>query len=238
MLAVLLGAVPALAQDSPGIMPGTAQPASNPKPAAAKKVAARVKPAAPAPAISAPATVGAKSAALELPASRPEPAPDAVAAISFGDRQKIQSALSWSGDYTGSLGGDDPFATAIKNYQKRAKARITGVLTPAERANLLAAAKTHEDEYGWTVVVDPATGVRVGLPLKMVPQARAIANGTRWSSAHGDVQVETFRINDPGLKLSALFDQQKKEPATRKIESSALRDDGFKIGRASCRERV
>jgi hypothetical protein len=237
MLAVLLGAVPALAQDSPGIMPGTEQPTAGPKPAhvAPKKVAAKVaaklaaKPAAPAPVISAPATVGAKSAALEPQTSKTEPAQDVSPAISFGDRQRIQSALSWSGDYTGSLGGDDPFATAIKNYQKRAKAKITGVLTPAERANLLAAAKAHEDEYGWTVVVDPATGVRIGLPFKMVPQAHATAQGTRWSSAHGDVQVETFRIKQPDLKLSALFDQQKKEPATRKIESSALRDDGFTI---------
>ena len=236
MLAVLLGAVPALAQDSPGIMPGSAQPAEKSKPShfVPKKPAIKVaaKPAAatpPAPNIAAPATVAPKSAALDPQPAKAEPAQDAVVGISAGDRQKIQSALSWSGDYTGSLGGDDPFLTAIKNYQKRAKTKITGVLTPAERANLLAAAKVHEDEYGWTLVVDPATGVRIGLPVKMVPQARDAAHGTRWSSAHGEVQVETFRIKEPDLKLSALFEQQKKEPATRKIESSALRDDSFYI---------
>jgi hypothetical protein len=238
MLAVLLGAVPALAQDSPGILPGSAQPAEKSKAVhvAPKKIGAKVttkiaaKPAAPlppAPGISAPATVAAKSAALDSQPARIEPARDAAVAISDRDRHKIQSALSWSGDYTGSLGGDDPFLTAIKNYQKRAKAKVTGVLTAAERANLLAAAKAHEDEYGWTVVVDPATGVRIGLPFKMVPQARDAAHGTRWSSAHGDVQVETFRITD--LKLAALFDQQKKEPATRKIEYSVLHDDNFYI---------
>jgi hypothetical protein len=43
------------------------------------------------------------------------------------------------------------------------------------------------------------------------------------------VQVETFRIADRDLKLSALFEQEKKEPATRKIEYSLLRDDGFII---------
>ena len=44
MLAVLLGAVPALAQDSPGIMPRPAQPAANskPAPAAPKKATAKV----------------------------------------------------------------------------------------------------------------------------------------------------------------------------------------------------
>jgi len=234
MLAVLLGAVPALAQDSPGIMPGPAQPAEKPKPVhvAPKKVAARVaaKPAAPkAPSIAAPATVAPKSAALEPPAPKTDPAQEVPGGITIGDRQKIQSALSWSGDYTGSLGGEDSFLTAVKNYQKRARTKVTGVLTASERASLLAAAKTHEEEYGWTIVVDPATGVRIGLPIKMVPQARDAARGTRWSSAHGEVQVETFRIKEPDLKLSALFDQQKKEPTTRKIEYSVLRDDNFYI---------
>ncbi len=83
---------------------------------------------------------------------------------------------------------------------------------------MLAAAQAHEKEFGWTVVVDPATGVRIGLPLKLVSQVRDAARGTRWSSAHGEVQVETFRVKNPDLKLSAFFDQQKKEPASRKIE--------------------
>jgi hypothetical protein len=58
---------------------------------------------------------------------------------------------------------------------------------------------------------------------------REATRGTRYSSPHGDVQVETFRIKTTELKLAALFDQQKKEPATRKVESSALRDDSFFI---------
>ena len=232
MLAFLLGAGPALAQESPGIMPAPVQPAQKSKPIhiAPKKIAARrATPKLVAPSIAAPATVPAKSAALEAQPAKTEPAQDTIAEISEGDRQKIQSALSWSGDYTGSLGGEDPFLSAIKNYQKRARSKITGVLTPAERANLLAAAKTHEEEYGWTVVVDPATGVRIGLPIKMVPQVRDAARGTRWSSAHGEVQVETFRVKDSDLKLSALFDQLKKEPATRKVEYSVLHDDNFFI---------
>jgi len=62
-----------------------------------------------------------------------------------------------------------------------------------------------------------------------VTQVREATRGTRYSSPHGDVQVETFRIKTTELKLAALFDQQKKEPATRKVESSALRDDSFFI---------
>ena len=117
--------------------------------------------------------------------------------------------------------------TAIKNFQKRSKAKVTGTLTPAERASLIAAAKEHEQEFGWSVVVDPATGVRIGLPTKLLPHARDAARGTRWSSAHGEVQVETFRIKNAGLTLAALFEQEKKQPSTRKVEGSALHDDNF-----------
>ncbi|MCK9914773.1 serine protease [Microbacteriaceae bacterium K1510] len=151
------------------------------------------------------------------------------AGIPFDERIKIQAALFWSGDYASASNGEDPMLSAVKNYQKRAKGNVTGVLTPVERAALVAAAQNYEKEFGWSVVVDPATGIRIGLPTKMVPQARDAARGTRWSSAYGEVQVETFRIKDPNLKLAAVFEQEKKEPATRRIEYSVLNDDGFFI---------
>jgi hypothetical protein len=171
-------------------------------------------------------------AAAPLPTAKPDTASPSLAenlfaGIPFDERLKIQSALFWSGDYTGATGGEDPMLTAIKNYQKRIKSKVTGELSPGERANLVAAAKDHEQEFGWTVVADPATGVRIGLPAKMVPQARDAARGTHWSSAHGEVQVETFRIKD--LKLAALFEQEKKDPGTRKVEYSVLREDSFFI---------
>ena len=221
ILALLLGAGPALAQDSPGIIPKSAQPPERAKPTHVRKHAA--------PKIAAPATVAAKTAALKIEAVETEPAAEMSAALSDNERLKIQSALLWAGDYTGSVGGEEPFLSAIKNFQKRARSKITGVLSPTERANLLTAAKNHEDEFGWTIVTDPSTGVRLGVPLKLVSQVRDAARGTRWSAAHGEVQVETFRIKDTELKLAAFFEQQKREPSTRKIESSVLRDDNFLI---------
>ena len=80
-----------------------------------------------------PETVSAKSVTPEPAPVRSEPAIAESAEISPGDRLKIQSALLWSGDYTGSIGGEDPFLSAIKNYQKRAKSKITGILSPSER---------------------------------------------------------------------------------------------------------
>lgn len=112
-----------------------------------------------------------------------------------------------------------------------ARPEAAPVATPPAAAPPVAAppiaATEQEQELGWSVVADPATGVHIGLPTKMVPHAREAARGTRWSSKYGDVQVETFRINEPGLKLSALFEQEKKEPSGRKVEYSVLRDDSF-----------
>ena len=116
-------------------------------------------------------------------------APEPFAGIPPAERLRIQSALFWSGDYTGAAGGEDPMRAAIKNFQKRIKDKVTGVLTPAERERLVAAARDHERQFGWNVVVDPATGIRIGLPTRLVPQAHDAARGTRWSSAHGEVQV-------------------------------------------------
>ena len=226
MLALLLGAAPALTQESPGILPTPAQSEAKAARAQVGKHALRRKAT---PHIAAPETVSAKTVTPEPAPVRSEPAIAESAEVSPGDRLKIQSALLWSGDYTGSLGGEDPFLSAIKNYQKRAKSKITGILSASERTNLLAAAKSHEDEFGWTIVTDPSTGARLGLPAKLVPQVRDAARGTRWSAAHGEVQVETFRIPESEIKLAALFEQQKKEPANRKVEASALRDDGFTI---------
>jgi hypothetical protein len=106
---------------------------------------------------------------------------------------------------------------------------VANLATVTSEPTTLATPSESLMEVGWTVVTDPATGIRIGLPTKMVPHAREAARGTRWSSAHGDVQVETFRITDRDLKLPALFEQEKKQPANRQIEYSVLRDDSFFI---------
>jgi Trypsin-like peptidase domain len=221
LLALLPGALPARAQESPGVLPVQVSE----KPARARHTAHKKR----VHRISAPARVAAKTATISTDLAKAEPVPAEPVEISAVERSKIQSALLWSGDYTGSIGGDDPFRSAVKNFQKRAKSKVTGVLSALDRANLLAAAKTHEDEFGWTIVTDPATGVRLGLPLKLVPQVRDAERGIRWSAAHGEVQVETFRIKDSEIKLAALFEQHKKQPSNRKIETSVLRDDSFYI---------
>jgi S1-C subfamily serine protease len=233
-----------------------AKPTSKTKTHHAAKPIAKPAVAAPAKSVAAATTVGAKPAGAELsdvklPLPRPDvkaeprreaalPPPaktapalasvisaDPFARLPANERAAIRSALLWASSEDGKPGDrDDPMTAAIKAYQKRNKAKVTGLLTDAERTELLAAAARHNDEFGWSVMVDPATGVRIGIPGKLAPEARTAANGTRWASRHGDVVIETFRIktND---SLAALFEAQKKEPAIRKVESSYARADNF-----------
>lgn len=207
-----------------------AKPASNTaaKPAAGSPAASQTVVALPPPRPRS-ITPVAKEPSAKPNAAKTTPTPDVFAGIGRDERQKLQAALLWSGDVPDAASNDDPMLAAVKNFQKRIKAKVTGQLTADERAKLLAAARDHEREFGWTVVADPATGIRIGLPTKLLPQTHDAAHGTRWSSRHGDVQIETFRFNDPDLKLSALFEREKKEPSTRRVEYSVLHDDNFLI---------
>ncbi len=71
------------------------------------------------------------------------------------------------------------------------------------------------------------TGARLGLPTRQAPNKSQSKTGSRWSSAQGQVQVETFKIRQPGTTLAAVHEQQKKEPSTRKLEVNLLRGDFF-----------
>jgi hypothetical protein len=77
------------------------------------------------------------------------------------------------------------------------------------------------------MVEDKVTGAQVGLPTTQVPNTSPGRTGTRWFSAQGQVQVETFRVREPGATLANVYEQQKKDPPTRKLEVNVMRDNFF-----------
>jgi peptidoglycan hydrolase-like protein with peptidoglycan-binding domain len=123
----------------------------------------------------------------------------------------------------------DPLVNAVRAFQRQNKSKQTGVLNPYERAALIALVRPLQEQVGWHVLNDVSTGARVGLPAKLVPHASAGKAGSLWSSAQGQVRIETFRIAAPDTTLAGVFEQQKTEPVERKIESQALRPDSFTI---------
>jgi len=154
---------------------------------------------------------------------------DAYSAIPLAERMAIQFGLTWTGDYKGRADGEfsDPFADAVRAYQKRRNGAVTGVPTPEERTAIAAFAAARQNAAGWRMVEDPVTGARVGIPGRFATKITPGPIGTRWSSEQGQLQIETFRI-DTGAALDAVFAQQKKQPR-RRITASTLQPDSFTI---------
>jgi hypothetical protein len=155
--------------------------------------------------------------------------PRDLSALPLIDRIAIQFELAWVGEYNGLINGEvnDRTIAAIRSFQRNRKFKETGVLNTQERALLAATAKARQAQVGWGVVDDPVTGARLGLPTKQVPNASPGKTGTRWSSAQGQVSVETFKVRDPGTTLASVYEQQKKEPSTRKLEVNFARGELF-----------
>jgi len=154
---------------------------------------------------------------------------DTVRAMQQTERLGIQSDLAWTGFYNGVINGEvnDRMLASIKAFQKDQGAKETGVLNPQERAALASAAKKAQDNVGWKVVTDMVTGARVGIPAKLLTQQTSDANGTRWSAPQGTVQVQLARRKEAGATIAAAAEREKKEPAGRKIDYSAVRPDFF-----------
>ena len=160
--------------------------------------------------------------ALQTPA-------DTASAMAQAERQAIQSDLAWVGHYNGAINGEvsDRMVAAIKAFQKDQGGKQTGVLNPQERGALAEGAKKRQDNVGWKVVFDAGTGVRLGVPTKLVPQQSSDANGAKWSSSTGTIQIQMARRKEANPTTAKLAEQEKKEPAGRKIEYSVVKPDFF-----------
>src|SRR6201996_1304018 len=162
-----------------------------------------------------PSTVGKPKVVATVPVRPAVQTPaDTANAMAQAERQAIQSDLAWVGHYNGAINGEvsDRMVAAIKAFQKDSGGKQTGVLNPQERGALAEGAKKRQDNVGWKVVFDAGTGVRLGVPTKLVPQQSSDANGAKWSSTTGTIQVQMAR---------------RKEPAGRKIEYSVVKPDFF-----------
>jgi peptidoglycan hydrolase-like protein with peptidoglycan-binding domain len=168
------------------------------------------------------ATVPIKPAATQTPA-------DSAKAMAATERTAIQSDLAWVGAYNGAITGEvsERMINAIKTFQKDRAAKQTGVLNPQERAALAAAAKKLQTDVGWKIGDDPINGIRLGIPTKLVPQMTSIGNasGSKWASAQGQIQIETWRTR--ATTIAAVAEREKSDPPGRRIDYSAVRPEFF-----------
>src|SRR5882762_527669 len=160
--------------------------------------------------------------ALQTPA-------DTANAMAQAERLGIQSDLAWVGQYNGAITGEvsERMVAAIKEFQKDRGGKQTGVLNPQERGALAETAKRRQDNVGWKIITDTGSGVRLGIPAKLVPQQSSDANGAKWSSSTGTIQIQLARRKESNPTTAKLAEQEKKEPAGRKIDYAVVKPDFF-----------
>ncbi|MGY3449327.1 serine protease [Bradyrhizobium sp. USDA 4353] len=173
---------------------------------------------------------GAKPKPVTTQAVRPSvqaPA-DTANGMSQAERLSLQSDLAWVGQYNGAITGDvsERMVNAIKEYQKLKGGKPTGVLNPQERSQLADTARRKQEGVGWKLVTEPTSGARLGIPTKLVPQQTTDANGSRWTSPTGTVQVVLARRKEANPTTAALADREKKEPG-RTVDYSVVKPDFF-----------
>jgi len=178
-----------------------------------------------------PTTAGAKLKTVATVPIRPalQTPADTANAMAQAERLALQSDLAWVGEYNGAITGEvsERMVAAIKEYQKAKGGKQTGVLNPQERSVLAETARRRQENVGWKIVTDPTSGARLGIPTKLVPQQTSDANGARWSSPSGTVQVVLTRRKEANPTTAKLADQEKKEPPGRAVDYTVVKPDFF-----------
>lgn len=167
-------------------------------------------------------TVPIKPPALQTPSETAD-------GMTQAERLSLQSDLAWVGQYNGAITGDVSarMVEAIKEYQKLKGGKPTGVLNPQERAALAETARRKQEGVGWKLVTEMTSGARLGIPSKLVPQQATDANGSKWTSPTGTVQVLLSRRKEPNPTTAKLAELEKKEPAGRKVDYTVVKPDFF-----------
>ena len=166
------------------------------------------------------------------------PSPQMVAAqarfeaLPEAERKAIQNDLIWAGQFSGAVSGSfGPLTFRAINTFKGARGLADGVLLPTERAALAATAQAARDAAGFRVLADEKTGVRIGIPAKLLSKrGETPAGGSRWQSADEKVTLDTS-ASPPGEDLAVLFEKAVvvNPNSPRKITYKLLRPDFFVV---------
>lgn len=172
-------------------------------------------------------------------AQAPAPNPQLAAAqmrfeaMPEAERKAIQGDLIWTGHFNGAASGTyGPLTFRAINALKGGRGVPDGLLAPAEREALSQAAKAARDITGFRVIDDARTGVRIGIPERVLPRRETTpAGGSRWQSADGKVTLDAS-ASPPGDDLTATYERAitvNPNAPGRKITYKLLRPDFFVV---------
>ena len=151
----------------------------------------------------------------------------AFEALPEADRRAVQDALVWTGDYKGIVDGRFGKGTrdSIAAFAQRAHLPADGTLDDKARASLIAAAAKARQAVGFTPTSDPRSGVRIGVPVKLLPKKIDLKAGTRYAAVDGAATLETVAIAASQADLAATFDRLKADAPGRHVTYAILRPD-------------
>ena len=133
----------------------------------------------------------------------------AEAQLSAGERMALQEALQWQGLYTSGIDGAFGPGTraSMAAWQAAIGAEQTGVLTSAQRADLLARSNAERAELGLAVVSDDEAAISVVMPTGLVKFERYEPPYAVYSARDGS-GIRILLISQQGdqASLFALYD--------------------------------
>ncbi|MGL4241892.1 MAG: peptidoglycan-binding domain-containing protein, partial [Beijerinckiaceae bacterium] len=179
-------------------------------------------------------------ASAQTPASAPPPVDPAQAkaqaafeALPEAERRQIQLDLGFAVEFSGAAqGGFGPLTwRALQAFERTNKSTVDGILEPAERQALAAAAKKERDRLGFRQVTDQASKASIGLPTTLLPKAEPNApGGARWQSADGKVTVALRAPAAAEGTLEQLYEKALQSPnPQRKVTYKLLRPDFYVV---------
>ncbi len=148
------------------------------------------------------------------------------------EKRALQVALQWAGVYDSAIDGLYGRGTrrSMAAWQESNNHEPTGVLTTAQRAELLAAYNSILDGMGLQLVRDDATGIEIQVPTGVVAFAKYEPPFARFD-ASGDVQAQVLLISQPGdqTRMFGLYEILQTLAIIPKDGPRQRRDRGFEI---------
>ncbi len=176
-------------------------------------------------------------ALAQAPVAAPNPQLAAAQArfesLPEAERRAIQTDLIWTGHFNGAASGSYGPLTfrAINALKAATQGAPDGTLNPAERRALAQAAQAAQEAAGFRLLADEKTGIRIGIPAKVLPKRDVSPSGSRWQSADGKITLDTS-ATPPGETLEAVFEKATAPTPNnpgRKITYKLLRPDFFVV---------
>ncbi|SHL19684.1 Putative peptidoglycan binding domain-containing protein [Roseovarius marisflavi] len=190
----------------------------------------RTEPAVPQPLAQAPETAAAPDPAA--PDETPREARASEARLDRDGRAALQIALKWAGFYGGAI--DAAFGQGTRasmgRWQEANNFEVTGILTTAQRRELLRQYNAVLEGLGLEMVRDTATGIAVKLPMGVVEFDRYEPPFAHFKSK-GDIDARVLLISQEGDRntLAGLYDVMQTLEIVPKTGPRNLERDSFRL---------